>query len=228
MLPDFAHCPTKLAYRQKAIVEPWRKLNRGAIPRHRQYVTLCGPLDFNAEGSELVQLSNAGLFEMDQVYGIEKDESVFLENQELASYQLVKPHVVLGEMVDALRHLFDTVPGFSPAIINMDLMVGPTNGLEDLQNVTSMLEYYIPDDPTMLVWNVILQRGGGAKWSKQLKAAHEWVASSDWHNFFGNKAVEYDGTEQTHSLMHTMVLVRGYFAGAVDSSSVGRRRFATS
>lgn len=224
MLPDFSHCETKYTYRQKAIIDTWNRLSPGSIPKHRHYVTLCGPLDFSSPGNELVQLGKAGMFTMDQVHGIERDKAVYLKNRRIASQQKARPNIHHGDLVPTLRHLFETVPGFSPAVINMDLMVGPRKALQDLDNVTETVRYNMADEPTMLVWNTMLQRGGGTKWSSQLEEATEWMEQSDEWTLLPY-AVEYLGTGNTHTLMHTRVLVRGYFANTFDIDDFRRERW---
>ncbi len=206
--PDFVNCQVKIAYRQEAVINPWKKLHKRPIAHDRQFVTCAGDLQLGLPGDELVQLKKAGVYTShSQVHAITWNKDTYVHNVQEASEHNAPVHNHFGDMCDILREHFDSNPNFKPALIHADFMQGPLKCLEYLKDITSAIEHYMPDDRVMLVWNVVRKTFRGAAWDQQLDMAQEWIEESDWKMVFDHD-IEYDGTSKTNSVMRTKVLTR--------------------
>ena len=162
-IPSFGKCPIKIAARRATIIEPWLKLSGGnAIDTDRQYITLCGPL-YDDQGElqplcEPLHLAAEGLITLPQFHGIERDATIFKNNAAVVGQSFPfgeRPVLHHGDLVDVLDGAFGA-GSLRPAIVNLDLMIGPKGGMTPLARTLSILNKL--EGPMLVVWNVIVER----------------------------------------------------------------------
>lgn len=179
----FNRCSTKLKARRVTIVEPWRALSRRqAIPRDSIYVTLAGPLRGGI--SEYEHMIAEGLIRPHQFHGVECNEAVHCDNLEVVANhpEHERPTLHHGDLVKILDQMIGSA--LNPAIVNVDLMVGPKKGIPTLIWTLSALKNF--PGPKLVLWNVVLAQGRHQLDSQQdyedvvLKNPHLQYVSKGW------------------------------------------------
>jgi len=216
MRTPLTNCPTKAKSRVKSIIEPWKVLTgKDAVPLSQCYVTLCGPMS-NGKGRllpncELLQLTQEGFIAPDQFHGIERDETVWRDNLSAVESTFTgrrKPHLhdpedlltVLGRMLRMKKRV---------AVLNIDLQVGPKEGIWFLTRALSMLNT-ASDHPGLVVWNVIVKspyrsRDMAPDMEAVLRGHPRFERARRRGRWESPRQVRY---RRAHTTMHSLVLCR--------------------
>lgn len=212
---DYAHCPKKHAARQATIVEIYQKCFGPRLPQDKQYWTmsaLCSDGDRIRPGSELDQITEAGLIRTEQFYGVDIDRHIYENN---AKY--VGPHWYHGDFLGQMVKKYNQNPsGFNPAIVNADLINMPARAASYIANILDFLCGAEKTD-TMVVANVVLKsysRFSNVDDLRTMLVSHpvfNVVWSKDIWRIFGEEVYEYKGTDslrmRSGSIMGTVVFV---------------------
>lgn len=154
MNPSFSSCPKKFEARDLSVINAYRDLSkRKAIPNHKQYISLLGPLSGHGF-EEPLHVAARGLAHLSQIVGIERNADTHESNQKTnrAHYQdTLDLHQ--GDVVTVLERL-SREGRLSPAIVNLDMMQDHQTTLPVLLRVFSILED--SPGPIMVVWNAML------------------------------------------------------------------------
>jgi hypothetical protein len=211
------NCQIKMKSRVKSIIEPWRTLTGSAtIPADQCYVTLCGPMSVGGgplfPNCELLHLTREGLIEPGQFHGIEHDEAVWRDNLgavERAFTKRDKPY--LHDPEDLLTVLSRLVRDKKQiAVLNIDLQVGPKEGIWFLTRALSMLNT-TPGHSALVVWNVLAKnpyRGGqdmGPDLEAALRRDPRFTRARRNGRWESPRQVRYS---RAHTTMHSLVLCR--------------------
>lgn len=147
-------CPKKQKARLETILQPYRDHFGQTIPADRQYWTLCGQCS-TAEGeplagSELQQVSDAGLIQADQWHGVEINEDIHALN--VAAYP--DHHWHCDDFYHAMV-VAQAAGQFNPGMVNVDFPHSPDGSAAYLARVMAFLAATTND--VLVVANVILR-----------------------------------------------------------------------
>lgn len=141
------------------VVQAYRNLTgKRAIPKDRQFWTLCGPMA-DADGDlqpncELNHILRSGLISRaSQFYGVERDKRIHEANIRAVRLAKIRPKLHFGEMHTVLAVALQR-GDLCPAIVNLDTYHEPTKAARLLGMVLHLLNH-VPG-PTMVVLNVVV------------------------------------------------------------------------
>lgn len=190
-------CPKKIQARHQTIIEAYRHLFGKKLPEAKQYWTLCSrQVDDEGnilDGSELEQVSAAGLIKESQFYGVDIEPNVI----EMNSKHIPGAHWFCGNLYTILSK----ANSFDPAIVNCDLIAGPKRGAFLVGNTLALLTRRKVKN-VMVVVNFILKSrfnpdvGIEAIVEQLNKTTNFRFAFSEggWKIYKSNKIYCYEGT----------------------------------
>jgi hypothetical protein len=211
-MTPLTNCPTKVKAREASIIKPW---HLEAVPSDQAYVTLCGPMSSRGRllpNCELKHLVRERFIEPRQFHGIECKESVWHNNVravEREGYPVGNSPILhpRGDLLAILSGLVRS--GTKIAVLNIDLQVGPKEGIRPLTRSLSILNE-MPAHPALVVWNIIVKSPyRGLDMSYDLEAVLRGHVRFQRTRLSGGwvspAQVRY---QRAHTTMHSLVLHR--------------------
>lgn len=186
--PIYHESPIKINSR-KQLINAYRKITGlHSIPDDKQYWTLAADQP-DDPGSEIVQLTNAGLIRCHQFFGIDNNKNIIENNQK------VHPHAnwYHGNWIDVLENNYDS---FDPGFINFDCTW--TAGNKTCQVDIARTMNLCPTN-TVLAANIMLSDGHSKRRFEpktiveaiqlHLRQSDGWVCSNQYFPYCSSRTV---------------------------------------
>jgi len=209
----YGACPKKLESRFQTIIQTYRKkYNRQSIEEDSQYWTICGrcsyqpnELEHNCEPDQIIKY---GLTKPTQIHGVEISKEIY-------EWNIQSNHGInwyLGDfyetMVEHSNHKY-----FNPAIVNADMLLMPTLGVQYLSKIMHFLTT-IPTKEIMLVGNFVTEHRHFRTGIKDIISGLQkepcfQFAMNNGKWKFNDKYYWYNGTGKTTTKMTTVIMFGG-------------------
>lgn len=159
MRPGFFSGDMKAAARLVTIVDVWRRFyGASRVPEDQCFVSTLGDVGLDRADAlcEFSHLHEEGFVDRGRYHGVEIDESVFRRVASLldTSSLTPRPNIHLGDICSFLSSRVGA--GLCPAVVNLDLTVGPRRGVTSLVRALTSLNSRT-GFPCMVSWNVAVE-----------------------------------------------------------------------
>jgi hypothetical protein len=215
MLPKFYQCSRKEQSRKDTIIDAYREtFDRYSIPDDRQYWTLCN-FQADTEGnipklSEVGQLIDSGLIQLDQVHGVDLLPETIDHNR----LYIPKANWYVGELYDQILENLDI---FNPAIVNLDTNCMAPKAIRICTKVLRLLNKAELTD-VLIVLNVMLTNPRRKNVMDLNALNNRFVGeflgnevflhnAQNWNVYGGDKIYTYHGTgKQGKTILSSLLL----------------------
>jgi hypothetical protein len=207
----YGACPKKLEARYQTIIKTYRDhYGKQSIPKNSQYWSICGRCSYEMnkleDNCEPDQLIKAKLIKPNQFFGVEINPEIYEFNKSNKGMNWF-----LGDFYEQMVE-YSNYNIFSPAIVNIDMLLMPKCGVEYFARIMSFLSS-IKTKNIMVVANFIIKTRQHVAHKEDIVKRLEReplfqnsMSINKWRIY--NQFYWYNGTGKTRTKMGSIILFK--------------------
>jgi len=207
-MKTYESCPKKKRARFKTIISQYRHNFQRQLPPEKQYWTMCATCARDGVvmlGSEFDQILKSGLIQPEQFHGVDIIPEIIEANRSA----IPRANWHLGDFYQMLVEA-QNGNNFNPGIVNCDLMVMPSQGVQFVAKILSLLS---DEEEIMLIANFVLRARQNKSSAEEIFGLFsrypqfQYAKKRGWVS--DNQVYVYNGTGTNRSVLGTVVFCKG-------------------